>query len=48
MKVEHEVILDRTEMSMIRYICRFALKKGRKKMKSLERIVGIETSQFHD
>jgi len=31
MKVEHEVILDRTEMSMIRYICRFTLKKGRKK-----------------
>jgi len=47
MKVEHELKMNRTEMSMIRWMCGVKLNE-RKKSEELKRTLMIETSQFDD
>ena len=47
MKVEQELKLNRTEMSMIRWMCGVKLNE-RKKSEELKRTLRIETSQFDD
>ena len=47
MKVEHELKLNRTEMSMIRWMCGVKLNE-RKKSEELKRTLRIRTSQFDD
>ena len=47
MKVEHELKLNRTEMSMIRWMCGVKLNE-RKKSEELQRTLMIGTSQFDD
>ena len=47
MKVEHELKMNRTEMSMIRWMCRVKLNE-RKKSEELKRTLRIGTSQFDD
>jgi len=47
MKVEHELKMNRTEMSMIRWMCGVKLNE-RKKSEELERTLRIGTSQFDD
>jgi len=41
MKVEHELKLNRTEMSMIRWMCGVKL-NGRKKNEELQELLGLE------
>jgi len=47
MKVEHELKMNRTEMSMIRWMCGVKLNE-RKKSEELKRILRSGTSQFDD
>ena len=47
MKVEHELKMNRTEMSMIRWMCGVKL-NDRKKSEELKRTLRIGTSQFDD
>ena len=47
MKVEHELKMNRTEMSMIRWMCSVKLIE-RKKSEELKRTLRIGTSQFGD
>ena len=47
MKVEHELKMNRTEMSMIRWMCGVKLNE-RKKSEELKRTLRIGTSQFDD
>ena len=47
MKVEHELKLNCTEMSMIRWMCGVKLNE-RKKSEELKRTLRIGTSQFDD
>ena len=47
MKVEHELKLNHTEMSMIRWMCGIKLNE-RKKSEELKRTCQIGTSQFDD
>ena len=47
MKVEHELKLNRTEMSMIRWMCGVKLNE-RKKNEELGELFRIGTSQFGD
>ena len=47
MKVEHELKLNHTEMSMIRWMCGVKLNE-RKKKEELPRTLRIGTSQFDD
>jgi len=47
MKVEHELKLNRTEMSMIRWMCGVKLNK-RKRSEELRGTLWIGTSQFDD
>jgi len=42
MKVEHELKLNRTEMSMIRWMCGVTLNE-RKKSEELRELLGLET-----
>jgi len=46
-KVEHELTLNRTEMSMIRRMCEVKLNE-RKKTEELRELFKIGTSQFDD
>ena len=41
MKVEHELKMDRTEMSMIRWMCKVKLNE-RKKSEELRELLGLE------
>jgi len=41
MKIEHELKLNRTEMSMIRWMCGVKLNK-RKKIEELRELLGLE------
>ena len=47
MKVEHELKMNRTEMSMIRWMCGVKLNE-RKKSEELKSTLRIGTSQFDD
>ena len=47
MKVEHELKLNRTEMSMIRWMYGVKLNE-RKKSEELRELLGLEVSQFDD
>ena len=47
MKVEHELKMNRTEMSMIRWMCGVKLNERKKKWRTL-RTLRIGTSQFND
>ena len=47
MKVEHELQLNRTEMSMTRWVCGVKLNE-RKKSEELKRTLRIGTSQSDD
>jgi len=41
MKVEHKLKMNRTEMSMIRWMCQFRLNE-RKKSEELRKLLGLE------
>ena len=47
MKVEHELKMNRTEMSMIRWMCGVKL-NDRMKSEELRELLRIGTSQFDD
>jgi len=47
MKVDHELKMNRTEMSMIRWMCGVKLNE-RKKCEELKRTLRIGTSQFDE
>jgi len=42
MKVEHEIKLDRTEMSMIKWMCEFTLEERKKCTEPIE-LLGLDT-----
>ena len=48
MRVEHELKLNRTEMSIIRWMCDVKLNERKKSEELRELIIRIVTSQFDD